>query len=96
MRFRASTAWGSMSSEVGVCAAAGAAHQMPRHIAMIEADDGFMAKFLEPYLPQLRDQLAQLDPFDAAGAYLHLSRYPKHAALIGAALYFVKQFLDQV
>ena len=57
---------------------------------------GFMAKFLEPYLPQLRDQLAQLDPFDAAGAYLHLSRYPKHAALIGAALYFVKQFLDQV
>ena len=28
--------------------------------------------------------------------YLHLSRYPKHAALIGAALYFVKQFLDQV
>ena len=27
---------------------------------------------------------------------LHLSRYPKHAALIGAALYFVKQFLDQV
>ncbi len=57
---------------------------------------GFMAKFLEPYLPQLRDQLAQLDPFDAAGAYLHLSRYPKHAALIGAALYVVKQFLDQV
>ena len=57
---------------------------------------GFMAKFLEPYLPQLRDQLAQLDPFDAAGAYIHLSRYPKHAALIGAALYFVKQFLDQV
>ena len=57
---------------------------------------GFMAKFLEPYLLQLRDQLAQLDPFDAAGAYLHLSRYPKHAALIGAALYFVKQFLDQV
>ena len=55
-----------------------------------------MAKFLEPYLPQLRDQLAHLDPFDAAGAYLHLSRYPKHAALIGAALYFVKQFLDQV
>ena len=49
-----------------------------------------------PKYIQLRDQLAQLDPFDAAGAYLHLSRYPKHAALIGAALYFVKQFLDQV
>ena len=42
------------------------------------------------------DAFSALDPFDAAGAYLHLSRYPKHAALIGAALYFVKQFLDQV
>lgn len=30
---------------------------------------GFMAKFLEPYLPALRDMLTELDPFDTDGGY---------------------------
>lgn len=55
---------------------------------------GFMAKFLEPYFPRLRALLAEIDPFDTDGGYLHLSRYPKHAALMGAAFYYVKRFLD--
>lgn len=57
---------------------------------------GFMAKFLEPYLPALRDMLTELDPFDTDGGYLHLSRYPRHAALMGAACYYVKKFLDSI
>lgn len=57
---------------------------------------GFMAKYLEPYLPQLRDQLHDLDPFAPDGGFLHLSRYPRHAAPMGAALYYTKRFLDSV
>lgn len=57
---------------------------------------GFMAKFLAPYIPRLREMLSELDPFDPDGAYLHLSRYPKHAALMGAAFYYVKRFLDSI
>lgn len=57
---------------------------------------GFMADYLEPYVPQLRHQLAQLDPFDADGGYLRLSRYPKHGALMGAAFYYIKKFVDSI
>lgn len=57
---------------------------------------GFMAKFLEPYIPRLREMLSELDPFDPDGSYLHLSRYPKHAALMGAAFHYVKRFLDSI
>lgn len=57
---------------------------------------GFMAKFLEPYMPRLRELLAEIDPFDKEGSYLRLTRYPKHAALMGAAFYYVKRFLDSI
>ena len=42
------------------------------------------------------DMLTELDPFDTDGGYLHLSRYPRHAALMGAACYYVKKFLDSI
>ncbi len=57
---------------------------------------GFMAKFLEPYFPRLRAILTETDPFDKDARYLRLSRYPKHAALMGAAFYYVKRFLDSI
>lgn len=57
---------------------------------------GFMADFLEPYLPEIRKKLIELDQFDTDGSYLHLSWCPKHAALLGAAFYYVKEFLDSI
>lgn len=55
---------------------------------------GMMSEFIAPYLPRLRELVAQQDPFCDNADYLSLGHYSGKGALMGAALYFVREFLE--
>lgn len=57
---------------------------------------GHLSEFLPPYLPILRQYVAAGNPFDADGDFLQLSTLRRHSAPLGAALHFVREFLNSV
>lgn len=57
---------------------------------------GFLGEYLEPWLPQLRQYVAQGNPFEENGDFVHLSLLKSHNAPLGAALHFIQQFIDSI
>ena len=57
---------------------------------------GYLTEFLEPRLPELRAALAEADPFDSECNYVRISRYSKYSSMLGAALYYIRDFLNRV
>ena len=57
---------------------------------------GFMSQYLDPYLPMLREYAAANDPFERRADYLQLGVLRSHAVPLGAALHFIREFLDTV
>ncbi len=57
---------------------------------------GFMSQYLTPYLPVLRDYAAANNPYEKGAEYLELSKLRSHAVPLGAALHFIRQFLDGI
>lgn len=57
---------------------------------------GFLGEYLEPWLPQLRQYVAQGNPFEDNGNFVHLSLLKSHNAPLGAALHFIKQFIESI
>lgn len=57
---------------------------------------GFMTEYLADSMPRLKEYLAALDPFERSADYVHLSRQRKHAIPMGATLYFVTKFLEEL
>lgn len=57
---------------------------------------GFMSEHIEQSLPRLKEYLAALNPFEPYTDYVHLSLCRKHAIPMGAALYFIIKFLDEL
>ena len=57
---------------------------------------GFMSQYLDPYLPMLREYAAANDPFERRADYLQLGVLRSHAVPLGAALHFIRDFLDTV
>lgn len=55
---------------------------------------GMMTEFILPYLPRLKELVAKLDPFCADADYVSLGHYSGKGALMGAALHFVRDFLE--
>lgn len=55
---------------------------------------GMMTEYLGPYLPRLRELVAQQDPFCEDADYVSLGHYSGKGALLGAAFYFVRDFLE--
>lgn len=55
---------------------------------------GMMTEFIVPYVPRLRELVAELDPFCMDADYISLGHYSGKGALMGAALYFVRDFLE--
>lgn len=55
---------------------------------------GMMTEFLAPYLPRLRQLVAELDPFCDDTDFLSLGHFSGKGPLLGSALYFVKNFLE--
>lgn len=57
---------------------------------------GYMTEYLAEYMPILGEYLAALDPFERSADYVHLSRQRKHAIPMGAALFFVTRFIEEM
>ena len=57
---------------------------------------GYVTEFLEPYLPELKEMLAENDPFDKESSYLRISRYGKYSSMLGVALSFIRDFLNTI
>ncbi len=51
---------------------------------------------LEPYLTELRRLVAERDPFSDGADYVRLGREPEKAGMIGAAGYFITEFIKSV
>lgn len=56
---------------------------------------GIMAYYLQPYLGRLKEYVYGADPFTPDQDYLSISGNPLHVTVLGAAMYFVKGFLDE-
>lgn len=57
---------------------------------------GFLAEYLGPYMDELRDMLGKINPFDTQCSFLRLDRHPRFGAIIGAAFYFIRDFIDSI
>ena len=57
---------------------------------------GFLSEYLSPYLGVLRGYVQALDAFSPDADYVQLSRVPRHITPLGAALYFIRAFVESV
>lgn len=57
---------------------------------------GFVSEYLQPYLPLLRRYVEAGDPFQENADYVRLSRLRHHITPLGAALHFVRSFIEGV
>lgn len=82
-------------------------HDLLRHLAIGAANihmaldcdvvlGGFLSEYLPPYLPLLREYVAANSAFSGSAEHLQLSVLRRHAVPCGAALHFVKDFLDTI
>lgn len=55
-----------------------------------------MSEYIEPFLPRLKEYLAALEPFEKNADYVHLSRCRRHTIPMGAALYYIIKFLEEL
>lgn len=56
---------------------------------------GFLSEYLEYSLPRLKEYLAVLNPFEPNADYVCLSRR-KHTIPMGAALFYVEKFIEEL
>ena len=57
---------------------------------------GYLTEYLQPYLPILKRYVLSGDPFDQDAEFLRLSTLRRHIAPMGAALYFVQDFIGNI
>ncbi len=57
---------------------------------------GFMTEYLADSMPRLREYLAALNAFERSADYVQLSRQRKHAISMGATLYFITKFINEM
>jgi hypothetical protein len=57
---------------------------------------GQLTQFIEPWLPELKRRAAALNPFETSADYIRMCRYTKHAGTFGVALYFIKEFVENI
>lgn len=55
---------------------------------------GYLAQYLAPWLPRIRELAAQHDPFDSDASYVQLCRYPRHAVPLGVSLHYIYHFIE--
>lgn len=57
---------------------------------------GVLARFMAPYLDELRFRIKNLSSFDTTGEFLKLSRYLNWSTCVGVALHFISTFIDKI
>ena len=82
-------------------------YDMLRHLALavnnihmaLDCDvvlGGFLSEYLQPYLPVLRRYVQSFDAFSEKSDYVQLSRLRRHITPLGAALYFIHNFISTI
>ena len=82
-------------------------YDMLRHLALavnnihmtLDCDvvlGGFLSEYLQPYLPVLRRYVQSFDAFSEKSDYVQLSRLRRHITPLGAALYFIHDFIATI
>ena len=57
---------------------------------------GFMSEYLVPYLPILREYVLSGNPFEENADFVQLSSLRRHITPLGAALFFIREFVSSV
>ena len=57
---------------------------------------GFFSEYLQPYLPALRQYVQAGNPFEQDASFVQLSTVRRHITPLGAALFFVRDFVASV
>ncbi|MGF6990725.1 putative NBD/HSP70 family sugar kinase [Lachnospiraceae bacterium PF1-21] len=57
---------------------------------------GYLGSYFEEYLNDLRRLTADISTFDADSEYINVCKYKHDAAAVGAALLFVRPFIEQI
>ena len=57
---------------------------------------GLFSEYLQPYLPVIRNYVRAGNPFTADADFVKLSTLRHHITPLGAALYFVRDFVSGV
>ncbi len=57
---------------------------------------GFLSEYLAPYLPVLRRYVAAGNPFEDDAEFVQFSSLSRHITPLGAALYFIREFVNGV
>lgn len=57
---------------------------------------GIVADYLEPYLQEIKELVAEGDPFEAKCNYLRTARDSRYCDILGAALGFIGEFLEEI
>lgn len=57
---------------------------------------GMLTEFLPPYLGVLREKLKRLDQSEDCETYLHITKCPHYAGMIGAAGHFIRQYIHSL
>ena len=57
---------------------------------------GFFSEYLEPYLPVLRDYVLSGNPFEENADFVQFSMLRRHITPLGAALYYIREFVENI
>lgn len=57
---------------------------------------GYVGSFLGPWLPELKQLVAQQDPFSQEAEYIRLSRHGQDASAFGAAALLLNQYMESL
>ena len=57
---------------------------------------GFLTQYLEPWMPQLRQYVMEGNPFAENSDFVCLSILKNHSVPLGAALFFIDQFINSI
>ncbi len=82
-------------------------YDMLRHLAvavgnirmLLDCDvvlGGFLSEYLVPYLPVLRDYVLAGTPFEENADFVQFSMLRRHITPLGAALYFIREFVENI
>ena len=82
-------------------------YDMLRHLAVginsihlvLDSDvvlGGFLSEYLQPWLPVLKRYVLAGNPFEEDADFVQLSSLGRHITPLGAALFFIREFVNSV
>ena len=57
---------------------------------------GYLTQYMGPWLSDLRHRAAEFNTFESNADYIKMCRHTKSASTLGAALYFIKDFIERI